>query len=277
MDTSHISVSNQTGITFKKPKDYNDSCGLNGKIDVSKIARLKQGLQFKSRPDLPHISQRILKTKKICGIDSRETADNLKLPFCMVCNLIITLKDNQSFRASGFFISPRCVITAGHCVYLNKEWAQKIEVIPGDKSMTRPLGSDISTTFQTVEGWVHNEDDNYDYGAVILKNDDLFTVINSYFGYTQYLQDENLYNSGYPHDYYSIQKHSSGKAESDPDKQVIKYNIDTYSGNSGSPVFIKKDNQFMVVGVHTFGQCPNHAVKVTDEVISNWNNWSRNM
>lgn len=277
MQTPHTSVTNKERIEFKKKPDYRSHEGCNGEIDYEYLKGLKTGLILKQLQEIPHASSLLMQKKNVCGKDNRKTPDIKKSPFFMICNLIIKTGNRGTFRASGFFISPKCIITAGHCVYQNRAWAESIEVIPGDESRTRPFGSATSTDFFAVEGWVNDENHEYDYGAVILENEDLFKVINSYFGYTPYTPSaDDLHNSGYPHDHDSIQKHSFGKVLPEVNKSLIKYNIDTYSGNSGSPVFLNKNGQFIAVGVHTYGQCPNHAVKVTDEVISNWNNWSRN-
>ncbi len=273
MSTPHASCGNKKSLIIKSQSDFNSSDGFYGEINpIHKKLKLKS----KNHDEVPHISTLFITKKNICGADDRKYADVDHVPFRMVCNIIIETQDRVRYRASGFFISPRCVITAGHCVFQNDAWVKKIEVIPADRSGTKPFGSSFSDTFFAVDGWVKDRSSDYDYAAIILDDDNLFSAINGYFGYTQYQNgDADLYNSGYPHDEDSIQKYCSGKGVSAPNENLIKYIIDTYSGNSGSPVYIETNGKFVVVGVHTYGACANHAVKVRDEVISNWNNWSK--
>ena len=67
---------------------------------------------------------------------------------------------------TGWFIGPRTVITAGHCVFSNYffgGWASTIEVTPGlngngSDASARPYGSVSSTRFSSVDRWVEKEE-----------------------------------------------------------------------------------------------------------------------
>ena len=69
-------------------------------------------------------------------------------------------------------------MTAGHCVFSrgNGGWARSIEVIPGMDAANRPFGSQVATSFRSVNGWVNSSDPNFDYGAIVLPNCTLGTA-----------------------------------------------------------------------------------------------------
>ena len=52
------------------------------------------------------------------------------------------------------------------------------------------------------------------------------------------------------------------------------YDLDTYEGQSGSPLWAQVGGQFVVVGVHTWGdQANNSGVRVTDDVLAAIHRW----
>jgi hypothetical protein len=71
----------------------------------------------------------------IIGSDDRvRVADNLMIanPWRQICALRIRSKTGKMYVGTGWFIAPRVLATAGHCVFLQNEggWAQSIDVIP---------------------------------------------------------------------------------------------------------------------------------------------------
>ncbi|HSK97156.1 MAG TPA: hypothetical protein VK891_11110, partial [Euzebyales bacterium] len=58
-------------------------------------------------------------------------------PWRVHCALRITAKDGSAWIGTAFFISPRVLATAGHCVFINspsearKGWVRRIDVMPG--------------------------------------------------------------------------------------------------------------------------------------------------
>jgi V8-like Glu-specific endopeptidase len=58
--------------------------------------------------------------------------------------------------------------------------------------------------------------------------------------------------------------------------QTLVYDIDTMGGQSGAPVYIKRNGQVYVVGIHNYGSLSgNSATLVTASVHRNLTNWSR--
>src|SRR5207248_9320300 len=69
----------------------------------------------------------------IIGSDDRVLVTNNELyPWRCVCSLLITAQSGTMYLGTGWLVSPRVVLTAGHCVYMSDEggWASQIEVIP---------------------------------------------------------------------------------------------------------------------------------------------------
>lgn len=218
----------------------------------------------------------------ICGIgDERRPVNSINTPYKMICRLIIHAKNGRQYVGSGFFISPRCIITSGHCVYLSTnrgisyDWAERIEVIPGGDGTNASFGRQFSRNFKTVKEWSDAKKKGFDIGAIILPDNTLFNNVKSFFSYEELENtDIQLYNSGYPSDKDGTQWLATSKLDSDSN-QLLHYYLDTKGGNSGSPVFFMRNGTPIVVGVHGYGQCPNAAVKIRPEIVSTFELWKR--
>jgi glutamyl endopeptidase len=210
----------------------------------------------------------------INGPDDRTEAISTEFPYKTICQLLIKDKYNKNYFGTGFFISERCIITAGHCVFIDKDWAKEIKVIPGAIGTYAPYGSSTSNRFRSVEGWTKDDDRNFDHGAIILSDNNLYNEVNSYFGYKPLEEKTFIEISGYPIDKDGIQYKCDGMVGKLTPYRIY-YDLDTLKGNSGSPVFIKNENNKLVVGVHSFGDFPNYSIRVNQEIINRWSEWSK--
>ncbi|TRW21537.1 trypsin-like serine protease [Flavobacterium zepuense] len=193
-------------------------------------------------------------------------------PAKCICLLVILGADNKTYYGTGFMISPRCVITAGHCLHFGGAWALQIKVFPGADGEAIPYGGDISTKYVSTNNWTVFKKPEHDYGAIILPSDKLFNEVKGYLGFHEVLQKGPILLGGYPisENFKQITLQGVSKEISE---NYITYDLPTVRGNSGSPVYIMHSNQIFAVGVHTYGGDPNHAVRVTAKVIGNWKNW----
>ncbi len=216
----------------------------------------------------------------VCAADDRvRVSPATGIPWQLNCQLIITMGNGNGSRCTGWFIGPRTVMTAGHCVFShgNGGWARQIEVIPAMDATSRPFGSQSSGALRSVNGWTNSANPEYDYGAIILPNTSLGHRT-GWFGFAS-LNDSSLRgmianNSGYPGD----KPFGTQWFNSDPISGVsarrIEYMIDTAGGQSGSAVWRYLNGQRHAVGIHGYGGCPNKAVRINQEVYNmlTWKN-----
>lgn len=223
--------------------------------------------------------------ESVCGHDGRvRISPATRTPWRWNCQLILTMADGGRSRCTGFFIGPRAVMTAGHCLYSHARggWARSIEVIPGNDRTSRPFGFQVATSFRSVVGWVSNQDPKYDYGCIILPNRTLANRV-GYFGFaampSSTLNGLIVNNAGYAGDKpFGTLWYNAG-AITHVTARRLYYMIDTFGGHSGSPVWwlTRRNDRWMryVVGVHGYGGCPNKAVRIVRPVFDNMLAWRR--
>lgn len=216
----------------------------------------------------------------VIGPDDRKrvTPTNV-LPWRRICHLSIKAANGSSFLGTGFFIGPRTVATAGHCVFLrdNGGWAREIKVSPARDGSSTPYGTVGSSNLRSVRGWVVGRKRAYDYGAIILPRSFRQPAIGA-FGFAAYpdamLRQGKLNTAGYPGDKPSGTMWYHGRVAKSVAARVITYDTDTAGGQSGSPVWQRRGNTRTVVGVHTNGSpAGNSATRITQPVFKNFMTW----
>lgn len=217
--------------------------------------------------------------ESVCGRDDRVKITRItSIPWRMICKLIITKANGGKSGCTGWFIGPRTVMTAGHCVYShsNGGWARKIEVIPGLNGITKPYGSQVGTSFRSVTGWTKNMKSTHDYGCIILPNDTLGRRV-GWFGFAS-LSNSSLKNllannSGYPGDKpFGTQWYNAGRI-SKVEARRLHYMLDTFGGQSGSPTWRLRNGKRHAIGIHAYGGCPNKSTRIIKPVFDNMKKW----
>lgn len=227
-------------------------------------------------PEPLHISELFgFGIKSICQND-RVLFDATKKPNNFICRLLIKDKQSNYYVATGFFISPRCVITSGHCVFFNGNWVKSIKVIPGASGLgnKEPFGFQTSVKFKSVKGWTQYNDRNFDYGAIILPDNMLYNRVKGFFDVKVLGAEKVVFNYGYTDE--SDKRHEqwgdSGNIHKTTSHRIYYFN-DTEKGNSGSPIIVKNQSKYQVVGIHSFGKCPNFAIKINKVILRKWEKW----
>jgi glutamyl endopeptidase len=201
-------------------------------------------------------------------------------PWRSIASLLITANDGSRWIGTAWFVGPRTLITAGHCVYIHSRggWAREIEVVPGRNAALRPFSSCKATDLRSVIGWTQNQLQDYDYGAIILPEDQRKGDEVGWLGFVNY-SDANLNNrianlSGYPGDKPSGTQWFHARRLRSVTSTRLVYDIDTAGGQSGAPVWFLQNGQRYGVGIHTNGSVTgNAATRISDSVFQNLTGW----
>ena len=205
-------------------------------------------------------------------------------PWRVHASLLITARDNSRWLGTGWFISPRTLVTAGHCVHIKNSgtperdgWVKSIQVMPGRNGAELPFGAVTATQFWSVTGWTENGDENFDYGAIIIPVELGTKVgwlgIGSFSDATLQASTANI--AGYPGDkdggstlWYDKQDNAS----LNPNK--VFYDIDTAGGQSGAAVYVIQEDERKAVAVHAYGGAvSNSGTRISPPVYANLVNW----
>jgi len=222
--------------------------------------------------------------------DRRQVGDTRQSPFRKICDLIITTADGVLASGTAWFISPRTLITSGHCVAVFRPdtpahgMVRKILVMPARNAETQASDSHfgwvevVRENLRVHESWLQHGILDFDYGAIILPPDQPLGMTVGVFGYQDF-PDEILNGSrptlaGYPDDV----PDGTQWEETNPIRQVspgrLFYDIFTAGGQSGSPVFFADNEGQVACAIHNFGDTPfNSGVRITPSVVAQLNAW----
>jgi V8-like Glu-specific endopeptidase len=239
-------------FNFRTRVQFNDGLELMGS-NVGSDARTDER-DKKGEPQLDANGNLI---NSVIGSDQRVNITNTTVyPWRAVTKLFVRWPNGQGGGCSGTMISPRHVLTAGHCVYQDAKggWADSIEVVPGLDGYYKPYGSAYASFFRSVTAWTVDANPEADYALITLDRNIGNTV--GWFGYGNWSNLEGVtgHLAGYPGDlgggremYYDYDP-----IQDTNDKRLF-YQIDTFNGQSGSGVYRKIDGNRYVMGVHAYG------------------------
>lgn len=229
--------------------------------------------------------------RSIIGTDDRlRITPSSPLPWKSICRLRLHFPGMETKIGTGFLILGDTLLTAGHNLYKNGQFAESTEVYAG-------INGDFNSNFgtDTVDSSrlrVHEKykagDIEFDYGIIILNKAlgagsagvvrmQVFSQLTGLMGVV----------SGYPAD---IPNHAGSSVPNDgstqwycsgPLRQTSRqlfYDSDTTSGESGGPVLVLTKvapdrNEWCAVGIHAYGvddlaPSGNSATLITNEVIA---------
>ncbi|MCA9941419.1 MAG: trypsin-like serine protease, partial [Anaerolineales bacterium] len=179
----------------------------------------------------------------VIGPDGRtKVTATTTYPYRAIAYLSVKFPNGGTYGCSGWFIGSRTVATAGHCVYYASYggWATSVTAYPGKNGSSNPYGSSTKYRLFSVTGWTQNGNWDYDYGAIQLNSALGDTV--GWFGFRW--QSSNTFSgsytvTGYPGDkpYGTMWTMSDNPGIRGVNTYHLFYQIDTYGGQSGSPVY----------------------------------------
>jgi len=273
--SSDPSYKAETSVTYD-PNMKSDQYGSYSKAftGTGKVNETKEKTAKESSAKAPY------SIKSVIGSDDRTRVTNTSAyPYRAIVHISSSIGS-----CTGWMIGPKTVATAGHCIYdtSSGSFAGTATVSPGRNGTSYPYGSVKSTRYFIPSGW-RSGNTNYDYGAIELSEPIGNTV--GYFGYsytTSSLVGTTVTISGYPGDKTTGTQwqHSGPIAISETYK--LQYAMDTYGGQSGSPVFEQSSSRTNCSGpcslaVHTNGvyggSSYNRGTRITKEVFDNLSNW----
>lgn len=222
----------------------------------------------------------------IIGTDERVQITNTRqYPWRINASLLITAADNSQWIGTGWFVSPRTLVTAGHCVFIKNSgvpgrdgWVKKIQVMPGRNGTDLPFGGISATEFWTVQGWGDKGLENYDYGAIILPS--AFPQDLGFFAFGVF-EDATLLKStvniaGYPGDKPKGTLWYDHREVGSVNTDKVFYAADTAGGQSGACVYIFNEGQRTGVAIHTYGgNTANSGTRISSQVFANLEAWKR--
>lgn len=94
----------------------------------------------------------------VYGADGRIQVENTtSYAYRANASLLITARDGSQWVGTGLFISPRTLVTAGHCIFGRSStmarrdgWVESIQIMPSHNGSEWAFGSATSTQFWTV-------------------------------------------------------------------------------------------------------------------------------
>lgn len=225
--------------------------------------------------------------------DRRQVSDTRVSPFRKICDLLITAADGTQHSGTGWFIAPRLLVTAGHCVAVFRPQTpvhgivNKVLVMPARRGETQPSNSFFGwvevgrENLRVHPRWLNNGDIDFDFGAVILPPDKPLGSTVGFFGVRDF-PDQNLNGAsptlaGYPDNV----PEGTQWFETNPIRELtprrISYDIFTIGGQSGSPLFFGNSQGQTACAIHNFGHLNNSpfnsGVRINASVIAQLNAW----
>ena len=206
--------------------------------------------------------------EEVCGTDERVQVDpTTSPPYNYIASLKIMMPDGK-YGGTGFLINLpkvkyRVLLTSAHNLYnrIAEAYPDWIELgIPGEKPMVV-----TARDFRLPQAWIDYGKTDDDYGIILLAGEP------AGFGWTtsgDAVSSRRLVSvCGYPTDKLWPTMWTTGGPIESVTLTLIRYMMDSVSGQSGSPVWTWWNGYWTCVGIHGYGGCPNVACRITLNVI----------
>jgi V8-like Glu-specific endopeptidase len=224
----------------------------------------------------------------------------LQFPWRTICFLESFFRD-ETDGGSGVLIRNDTVLTAGHCVFRDRQEADRIRVSPGAYlsaagNIVRPqLAWARPANYHFVDEWraeseSENIGSNFDYALIILPPDQAFdgSAVGNMAASRVSAADLNaniFHLAGYPAEYGTVGQQYQGMGKlANWDNNRLYYYFGTQGGESGSPVYYLAPQQQgdgttvdvpIVAGIHTtrFNNGVDSSIRINATVMQNLKTW----
>lgn len=209
----------------------------------------------------------------VIGNDDRTQIQNThRFPHSAIVKLRITKANGDRSMCSGSIINEpnsknNHVLTAGHCVHDSDAggFVDSITVIPAADGNTKPFNEAEAVSTRTYAEWIQNED--YRFDLALLTLDRSIGDYTGAFGYGYEKEESNIYSyspthiAGYPADKPPNTMWSDSNTglgtfnETGISDRIHKYEMDTYGGMSGAPVWVhnyNRNGEYKQLTVHAY-------------------------
>lgn len=222
------------------------------------------------------------------GRDDRTlVSETSHYPWRSLTLLEITGPDGEPYIGTGWFLGPRLIATAGHCVFFqgagNTGPVQSVTVKPGGRSSPFPRFD--AKRVSAHPNWENGGSQASDYGVVLLDEPVGDQVGTLGFGQVSdsQLQGLSVISAGYPLLRPPIEPpfpsadgtlwRANGRVTK-VDPGFIFHDIDTEGGQSGSPIFYIQGGLAWAIGIHHFGDLnENRGIRIGPDVLTFFQFW----
>jgi V8-like Glu-specific endopeptidase len=197
--------------------------------------------------------------ESVIGVDGRvRITPTTSYPWRTICKVYITFPNGATGWGSAAIIDNYHILTAGHCVHSQASggWATSLEVVPAEDSGYMPYNHAWGTHMRSYSGWTVSQMPEHDWAVVTLDRN-----VGAYTGWMGRTTNPTLswYTSifntaGYPGD-----RDSGANMYFDSDNGCLAdeyrhwYAMDTYGGQSGSPVWYYDGANRYIASIHAYG------------------------
>ena len=200
--------------------------------------------------------------------DREKITNTEQEPYSAICFLHLFFEEG-GYRGTGFLIGPNLLLTVAHNLYsdvtddnvVNPTFVKKIDIYPGAETNSTENGAVtpfeivgvesfyIPTEYYNLEMSGNDNSNNYDWGICILDSNIGYETGWLDIGVTSNdISNGNINVIGYPGDSKFDMYSSEGEILGITDYKFF-HTADAVGGNSGSPVFINGDNNYIVQGI----------------------------